>query len=113
VSSNFDTGSVLLGLAENVTCDITNDDVAPQLTLNKHVVNNNGGTANASAWTLTATGSGGFSGAGTPATGADASNGPNNVTAGIQYALSESGGATGYSTTGIWSCTGTGTFTSP
>ena len=38
------------------TCTITNDDDAPKLTLNKVVVNDNGGTALESAWTLTATG---------------------------------------------------------
>ena len=44
-------------------------DIAPKLTLVKTVTNDNGGTANASAWTLNAAGSGGFSGAGAPAVG--------------------------------------------
>ena len=113
VNGNPQTGSVVIAANENVTCTIINNDIAPTLQLNKHVINNNGGAANASAWTLTATGSGGFSGTGLPATGVDASIGPNNVTAGIQYTLSESGGPSGYSTTGIWSCTGTGSFVSP
>jgi hypothetical protein len=47
-----------------VTCTITNDDRAPSLTLAKVVINDNGGTAAASAWTLTAAGPTGFSGAG-------------------------------------------------
>ena len=104
---------ITLAVGQTASCSITNDDIAPTLTLNKHVINDNGGTANASAWTLAATGSGGFSGTGTPATGTDASVGPNNVTGGVQYTLSESGGPSGYSTTGVWSCTGTGTFVSP
>lgn len=85
---------------------------APNLTLAKHVTNDNGGSANASAWTLSATGSGGFSGNGSPATGADASI-SQDVTAGVQYTLSEASGPTGYSSTGIWNCVGGGTFVSP
>jgi cytochrome c5 len=104
---------ITLAPGDNVTCTITNNDVAPRLTLAKHVINNDGGTANASAWTLTATGSGGFSGNGSPATGTDASLGPNNVTAGVQYTLSESGGPSDYTAGTTWSCTGGGTFTSP
>jgi hypothetical protein len=91
-----------------------NNDIAPQLTLVKEVVNDNGGTANASAWTLTASGtSAGFSGTGSPATGSPASLGPNNVTAGVQYTLSESGGPSGYTAASAWVCTGGGTFVSP
>lgn len=107
------SGTIAAG--ETKICVITNDDIPPtppHLTLSKHVINNNGGNANASAWTLAATGSGGFSGTGTPATGTDASIGQN-VTAGVQYTLGESGGPNGYGSTGIWSCTGGGTFASP
>ena len=86
--------------------------VPPTLTLVKHVINDYGATANASAWTLTATGTGGFSGTGSPATGTDASISAY-VTAGIQYNLSESGGPAGYSSTDVWVCTGNGTFVSP
>ena len=98
-----------------MTCTITNTASAPKLTLSKHVDNTGGGTANASAWMLAAAGSGGISAAaGSPATGTDASVGPNNVTAGVQYTLGESGGpASGYTSTGIWSCVGGGTFVSP
>ena len=42
--------------AATATCTITNDDNAPKLTLDKVVVNDNGGTTLPSAWTLTATG---------------------------------------------------------
>ncbi len=86
----------------------------PQLTLATHVISTTGVPANASAWTLTASGSGGFTGAGTPASGGDASNGPHPVTAGVQYTLSESGGPSGYMAAGEWICTGNaGTFNSP
>ncbi len=39
------------------TCTITNDDNAPQLTVIKHVINDNGGSATATAFTMTVTGS--------------------------------------------------------
>jgi hypothetical protein len=48
--------SVTLGLGEDVTCTFVNDDDAPSLTLVKEVVNDNGGTEQAGAWTLTAGG---------------------------------------------------------
>jgi len=51
-------GNVTLGLGDTKSCTITNDDDRPSLTLNKVVVNNNGGTTDESAWTLTATGTG-------------------------------------------------------
>jgi hypothetical protein len=88
---------LVLGLAENVTCTITNDDVAPSLTLNKVVTNDNGGTETESAWTLTASGPTGFSGA-----GPSVSNGES-FDAGT-YNLSESG-PSGY-TAGAWVCEG-------
>ena len=40
-------------------CTINNDDIAPSLELDKTVTNDNGGTAPNTAWTLTATGTGG------------------------------------------------------
>ncbi len=82
--------SVTLGLGENVTCTFVNDDQAPRLTLVKEVRNNNGGTAVASDWTLTATG---YSAA-TPQVGT--------------YALSESVGPAGYTMTSL-TCSNTGT----
>ncbi|NNL46840.1 MAG: DUF11 domain-containing protein, partial [Acidimicrobiia bacterium] len=48
--------SVTLGLGESVTCTFVNDDDAPSLTLVKEVTNDNGGTAVAGDWTLTAAG---------------------------------------------------------
>ena len=48
--------SVTLGLGEDVTCTFVNDDDAPSLTLVKQWSTDNGGTAVAGDWTLTATG---------------------------------------------------------
>jgi len=47
------SGTIALG--QTKTCTITNDDIAPQLTVIKHVVNDNGGTAVASAFTMNVT----------------------------------------------------------
>jgi hypothetical protein len=99
------TAPNLITLADGdaVTCTVTNDDIAPTLALVKVVINDDGGTAVKANWTLTATGSGGFSGA------ADVAATP--VNAGVQYALSESAVA-GYEQVGDWSCDG-GDFTAP
>jgi LPXTG-site transpeptidase (sortase) family protein len=90
---------VTLGLGEDVTCTINNNDDAPSLTLLKTVTNNNGGTAVASAWTLTATGA--------LASPTNLS-GTSGVTSGTTfkadtYTLGESGGPSGYAA-GSWSC---------
>ena len=37
------TGTIAIG--ETKTCTVTNDDIAPTLTVIKHVINDNGGTA--------------------------------------------------------------------
>ncbi len=90
-------GTITLALGENKTCTITNDDNAPSLTLQKTVINDNGGSATASDWTVTATGPTGFSGS-----GPIVANGPS-FDAGT-YDLSESGPA-GYTASG-WVCIG-------
>ena len=78
----------------------------PTLKLVKSVVNDNGGTATAANWTLTATGtSAGFSDAGNSTTF-------HTVTAGVQYTLSESSVAN-YTAGTVWSCVGGGTFATP
>ena len=100
-------GTAQLGLPFNlnantiVTCTITNDDNAPKLTLNKIVINDNGGTQPESAWTLTANGgaAGTLTGFGTA--------GSTDVVSGSTfqpgtYSLSESGPA-GY-TASLYSC---------
>jgi hypothetical protein len=83
-------------------CTITNDDIAPSLTLDKIVVNDNGGTAAESAWTLTANG-----GAAGTLTGPGASGHTDVVSGGTfkagTYNLSESGGPAGYAAS-AWSC---------
>ena len=91
--------SIAVALGQSATCTITNNDIAPQLTLQKTVINDNGGTAVDTDWTLTATGP-------TPdVTGVEGdaaiTNAP--VLAGV-YTLSESG-PDGYAPSG-WVCTG-------
>src|SRR4051812_37572256 len=48
----------MLGLGQEATCTITNDDNAPVLHLRKVVVNDNGGTKTVADVTLTANGAG-------------------------------------------------------
>src|SRR5207245_6586959 len=81
-----------------VVCTFTNTR-KPHLTLQKNVVNDNGGTATASQWTLSASAGGdpnNFSGAGPTQS--------HNVTAGVSYTLAESGPAN--YTASAWSCNG-------
>jgi uncharacterized repeat protein (TIGR01451 family) len=79
-----------------------------KLTLIKNVVNDNGGAAGPGSWTLSAAGSSrSFSGAGgSPAIVSQ------DVTAGVQYTLSESGSVPGYLNGTSWDCSG-GHFTGP
>lgn len=90
-------GTVNLDEGENITCTITNNDIAPTLKLVKVVTNNNGGNKTAADWTLYATGDGGFNDLGNSTTF-------HSVKAGVVYTLSESL-VTGYDT-GSWSCDG-------
>jgi len=89
--------SVHLDAGHAITCTVTNDDMVPTLTLVKSVVNNNGGTAIAGNWTLTATGPTTISGTGTVTSGSSFKAG--------EYTLSESNGPEGY-TASPWSCEG-------
>ena len=75
--------SATLAAGEDVVCTFVNDDDAPSLTLVKTVINDNGGTAVAGAWTLAA--------AGYDSVSPDAGT----------YALSESGGPAGYTQTSL------------
>lgn len=50
-----EVSSVTLGLGDNVTCTFVNDDITPQLIVIKHVINNNGGTADANNFTMIVT----------------------------------------------------------
>ncbi len=78
------------------SCTITNDDQPPSLTLVKQVTNDNGGTAQASDWTLSAAGP-------TPISGAGSASSDGNFSAGT-YALSEFG-PDNYAASG-WGCDG-------
>ncbi len=89
--------TVTLTEGQNLNCTITNNDIAPTLTLFKGVRNDDGGSATAASWTLSATGSTrSFSGT-SPAS--------ETVTAGISYTLDETGGPSGY-TASSWDCNG-------
>ncbi len=93
--------NVVIPNGGTATCTITNDDIAPSLTLNKIVTNDNGGGASESAWTLTATGATTIFGPGATSS-TDVVSGPT-FSAGT-YTLSESAGPTGYSAS-AWTCT--------
>ena len=93
-------GTITLQPGDDKTCTITNDDQTAHLKLVKTVTNDNGGTAVATDFTVSAAGPTPISGAG----GAES-----DVNAGT-YNLSETNVA-GY-TAGNWSCVG-GTFTAP
>ena len=88
--------TISLGLAESATCTITNDDIAPALHLRKLVVNDNGGTATETDWTLNADGP-------TPLSGSTPVDSDAAFKAG-SYDLSESG-PSGYSASD-WVCVG-------
>lgn len=92
------SGAVLtLAAGDDATCTITNDDVSPHLTLVKRVVNDDGRTATANDFTLSASGPTPISGAGGVAAA---------VRAGT-YTLTEDGHPD--YTASAWVCTGTGT----
>lgn len=88
--------NVTLSAGETKNCTITNDDIAPHLKLVKSLVHNYNDPFSVSDWTLSAVGSTlSFSGKGTV---------EQDVQAGIQYTLSESG-PSGV-TASVWNCTG-------
>ncbi len=95
--------SVQVPAGGTATCTVTNNDKGPALKLVKSVTNDNGGTGVPADWQLTATGTGGFTDAGSSTTF-------HSVKAGVQYTLSESAVA-GYDFVS-WSCNG-GTFVAP
>ncbi|HKP36459.1 MAG TPA: choice-of-anchor D domain-containing protein, partial [Pyrinomonadaceae bacterium] len=88
---------------ESKTCTITNDDIAPQLTVIKHVVTDNGGTAVAGDFTMTVTGtnvapSASFAGAESPGTTVTLNAG--------SYSVGETG-PSGYARSDSADCSGT------
>lgn len=91
-----DATHVTVPLGGNVTCTINNDDNAPALHLRKVVVNDDGGTSEATAWTLSASGPTPLSGTTPVDSGVSFDQGT--------YTLSESG-PSGY-TASAWNCVG-------
>ncbi|MGB9101942.1 MAG: OmpA family protein [Stenotrophomonas indicatrix] len=92
------TGIVDTNTANNTSSVTVGVLALPRLTLVKQVINDNGGTAVATAWTLTATG---------PSTTISGTTGSAAVTSAAvpagSYALTEAGGPAGY-TAATWSC---------
>ncbi len=102
-------GNVTLSPGENKTCTVTNDDIAPTLTVIKHVVNDNGGSAVASAWSMHIK-SGGSDISGSPFPGAESPGTTKTVAAG-SYLVSESDGPSGYAATISGDCSASGAIT--
>jgi len=94
------TDTVTIVAGQSYTCTITNDDIAPSLTLVKTVDNAGGGTAIATNWDLTASGSTTISGAGGATSDVTFSAGT--------YTLSEATNTaiTGNYASGSWLCEG-------
>lgn len=92
-------GTITLALGDVKTCTITNNDIAPVLHLRKTVINDSGGTAVNTAWTLTATGTSGLP---TNLSGSTPVDSGATFKADT-YTLSESGGPSGY-TASTYSC---------
>jgi hypothetical protein len=92
-------GSIANGVTK--TCTVTNNDQAGKLIVIKHVINDNGGTATASAFTMSVTGiaanPASFPGAESPGTNVALNAGSYNVT---------ESGPTGYTASSTPSCTG-------
>ncbi len=107
------SGVVTVVAGATKTCTLTNTDNTPSLKLVKVVTNNDGGTAVANDWDLSAaTAAVGFTDRNfTELTPAAADATAQNVYAGKAYTLTEAPNpGTGYSTTGEWSCTTGGTL---
>ncbi len=93
--------NITVGIGEEATCTITNDDITPKLIVIKHVINDNGGTKGASDFTMEVSGNNvnpvNFAGAEAPGT---------NVTLNAgAYSVAETGPA-GYSPSFSADCTG-------
>jgi len=92
-----------LELGQSVICTITNDDIAPTLTLIKDVDNGDGGTALAADFDLTLTGDdSGFDGSPDHSSGLDYKDGDApTIYASVNYTVSEDPVPAGYEMTGI------------
>ncbi|HTN24738.1 MAG TPA: hypothetical protein VL120_12175, partial [Solirubrobacteraceae bacterium] len=97
-----------IAIGETKTCTVTNDDIAPTITVVKHVVNDNGGTAAAKDWSLHLT-SAGTDVAGSPQAGTET--GDTYTVAAGTYGVSESGGPSGYAQSFSGSCNSDGNIT--
>ena len=106
------TGSVTLGPGESKTCVLTNDDIEPRLTVVKHVVNDNGGTASAGDWTMHIKAGDPLIDVNfqSPFPGEDVPGTERTLSAGT-FVVSESGGPMGYAATIGGACALDGTVT--
>lgn len=93
----FVNNTIKLNLADKVTCTVTNDDIAPHLTLIKNLTDIYDSGLLPSSWTLSAIPTSGIGFSGTTGVNQD-------VTAGMAYTLSESG-PTG-TIASQWDCNG-------
>lgn len=93
-----DADTITLALGQAATCTITNDDIAPQLTLVKQVVNDDDGSAAPADWRLAAIGPSPLDGPGPTVTSDEL------FRAGA-YQLKEYGGPAGYIAS-PWVCVG-------
>ncbi len=87
------SGVVTVAVGENKTCTLTNNDIAPTVKVIKHVINDNGGTALASAWSIHLK-SGANEVTGSPQAGSETGT-TYTVNAG-SFTASETGGPSGY-----------------
>jgi hypothetical protein len=94
---------VAVANGETETCTITNDDIAPSLTLDKVTAYTHGGTAPESSWTLSADGGDAGTLSGPGAEGSTDVVSDETFQAGT-YALSESAAPTGYINGESYSC---------
>src|SRR6185437_5975469 len=94
-------GTITLAAGDDKTCTITNDDKAAKLIVIKHVINDNGGTAKGSDFTLDSGGANdspdNFAGAESPGTEVTLDAGSYNVT---------ESGPTGYTASYSTDCSG-------
>jgi uncharacterized repeat protein (TIGR01451 family) len=100
-------GDVTVPLGQTRTCTLTNNDQAGTLIVIKHVVNDSGGSAVASAWTMNVAGPTALSFPGAEAPGTS-----NPVDAGA-YKVTESGGPAGYALSYSGDCDADGDVTVP
>jgi hypothetical protein len=96
-------GNVTLEIGDEKSCTITNDDIAPTLTVIKHVINDNGGTAVASEWTMVVSRDETTLTMSDP--GAESPGTTYTLLAGATYSVTETGGPSGYEQSSGGDCT--------